>query len=67
MTDFQALLAVMDTDDLNITMDSLNAAQSKLHRAYPENRDMWNELMDLQDDLHAAWREAFLRKQLQAA
>jgi hypothetical protein len=62
--DFRKTMSVMNTDDLDITMDSLNAAQSKIHRTHPEDRELWTEFMDLLDDLHAAWGEAFLRKQL---
>jgi hypothetical protein len=58
------LPATLDCDDLDILMDSLNAAQSKLRREHPEEREFWHELMDIQDDLHKAWNLAFLRKQL---
>jgi hypothetical protein len=55
MTMAEAWLTELNVQDIEITSDSLNAAQSKLRRAHPEQDAMWFELMDLADDLHKSW------------
>jgi wyosine [tRNA(Phe)-imidazoG37] synthetase (radical SAM superfamily) len=51
----KAWLTSLNCEDIDIVSTTLDAAQAKLHRAHPEEREMWTELMDLLDDLHASW------------
>lgn len=50
-------LTVLNSQDIEILSDTLNAAQSKLRRAHPGEGGMWYELMDLLEDLHVSWQK----------
>jgi hypothetical protein len=49
-------LIELNCADIEIVITSLEAGLHKLARVHPQENEMWHELCDLMEDLHATWQ-----------